>query len=284
MSNKVILVVIDGLGFRTAVEHCGYLESLVAGGKARRWTMEAVLPSLSVPVYETLHSGTEPHEHGVTSNTNIRLSRSEHVFAVARRHGLTTGAVAHYNFSELYNRMPYRPLEDHEYDDAARCIQHGRFYSQEGKTRHHICVMSDADLMTKASVMVARHAPDYLLLHPMSCDAVGHIYGGASPEYQRSAAGIDDQLAQHMDLWRDAGYRVLVTADHGMSATGDHGGTTDEVRRVAFYDVGHPEAGVAGGVVSQLSVAPTSLALLGLPAPAAMRVQPLAGALSAAAE
>ena len=69
MSNKVILVVIDGLGLQTSIEQCGYLESLVAGGKARRWTMEAVLPSLSVPIYETLqkkgnhHAGQHRDEH-----------------------------------------------------------------------------------------------------------------------------------------------------------------------------------------------------------------------------
>lgn len=278
MSNKVILVVIDGLGFDVGVDHCGYLESLVAGGKARRWAMVSVLPSLSVPVYETLHSGTEPHEHGITSNHNLRLSTSEHVFAVARRHDRKTAAVAHYNFCELYNGAPYRPLEDHEFDDETRTIQHGRFYSQEGQTRHHIGVMSDADLMTKTSILVKRHAPDYLLVHDMSCDAIGHIHGGASPEYARSAHGVDDQLAQHMELWRKSGYRVLVTADHGMSSHGDHGGTTDDVRRIAFYDVGHPEGGVAEQVVSQLSVAPTSLALMDLPVPAAMRSPPLSKA------
>jgi predicted AlkP superfamily pyrophosphatase or phosphodiesterase len=277
MSNKVILVVIDGLGFRTCVDHCGYLESLVVSGKARRWTMEAVLPSLSAPIYETLHSGTEPHDHGITSNANIRLSSSDHVFAVARRHDRRTAAVAHYNFCELYNGAPYSPLEDHEFDDQARTIQHGRFYSQEGRSRHHLCVMSDADLMTKTSILVRRFAPDYLLVHSMSCDAVGHAYGGGSPEYELSAWGVDDQLAQHVALWREVGYRVLVTADHGMSADGHHGGTTEDVRKVAFYDIGHPDGGVAAERVSQLSVAPTSLSLMGLPVPAAMAGPPLAG-------
>jgi len=85
MSNKVILVVIDGLGFQTAVEHCGYLESLVVGGKARRWTMETVLPSLSVPIYETLHSGTDPHDHGPLLVEQVGEAREEHVLRSRQR-------------------------------------------------------------------------------------------------------------------------------------------------------------------------------------------------------
>ena len=90
MLQKVVLVVIDGLGFKTAVDNCGFLEGLVASGKARRWKMRTALPSLSVPLYETLHCGVEPIAHGITSNDACRLSESEHVFKLARVYRVTT--------------------------------------------------------------------------------------------------------------------------------------------------------------------------------------------------
>ena len=41
MSNKVILVVVDGLKYETALGHCGFLEGQVESGKARRWRMRS---------------------------------------------------------------------------------------------------------------------------------------------------------------------------------------------------------------------------------------------------
>ncbi|RMD63439.1 MAG: alkaline phosphatase family protein [Alphaproteobacteria bacterium] len=278
MSRKVVLMLIDGLGLETFLSHCGYLESLVAAGRARRWTMEAVLPTLSVPIYETLHSGIEPHEHGITTNARTPMSRSEHVFKVARRHGRKTAAVASYSFSELYNASPYDPARDHEVDDPALAIQHGRFFTTGGKTRTNPCLMSEADLMAKATGLARRAAPDYLLVHSESCDTIAHLYGGRSSEYRAQAAAVDDQLAQSVPQWQALGYRVLVTADHGMDADGQHGGTDPVVRQVAFYDLGPACGGIEPQPASQLSVAPTILNLLDLPVPEAMRAPALVDA------
>ena len=123
MEERLVLVVIDGLGYETAIRHCGFLESLVQGGKARRWKMRAVLPTLSLPIYETLHSGVDPHEHGIVTNDHRRLSTSRHTFGEVRAAGGRTGAVAHMNFSEIFNGGPYDPLSDHEYDDEARTVR-----------------------------------------------------------------------------------------------------------------------------------------------------------------
>ena len=57
MKGKVILVIMDGVGFDTAVSRCGFLEGMVELGRARRWRMRAALPTISAPLYETLHTG-----------------------------------------------------------------------------------------------------------------------------------------------------------------------------------------------------------------------------------
>lgn len=264
---RVILVLIDGLGYETAVRHCGYLEGLLDAGAARRWRLRTALPSMSRPLYETVLTGVTPHEHGITSNEVRRLSRVQHVFGVARRHDRRTAAAAYSWISELYNGTPFDTKLDIECDDETKAIQHGRFYLHDS--------FPDIDLLHQGAGLIARHRPDFALIHPMGCDTVGHKFGGNSPEYRTQATRIDALLAALVPDWRDAGYDVLVTADHGMNADGYHGGTLDDVTHVALYHLGHPEGGIAEAEASQLSVAPTVLTLMGLPVPESMRCPPL---------
>lgn len=264
---RIVLVLIDGLGYETTVRHCGYLEGLVQARAARRWRMLTALPSMSRPLYETVLTGLAPHDHGITSNEVRRLSRVEHVFGVARRHGRRTAAAAYAWISELYNRAPFDPRRDIECDDETQPIQHGRFYLHEA--------FPDLDLVYQAAALIERRRPDLMLVHPMGCDMIGHKFGGNSPEYRTQATKLDALLAALIPDWREAGYDVLVTADHGMNADGYHGGTLDDVRHVAFYHIGHPDGGIAEEEVSQLSVAPTVLALMDLPVPATMRAPAL---------
>jgi len=275
MSNKVILVVVDGLKYKTALGHCGFLEGQVESGKARRWRMRASLPSMSAPCYESLHTGLDPAHHGITANSVLRRSSVDNVFALAQGQGKTTAAVAYSWFSVLYNADPYDPVRDHETDDALKPIQYGRFYDDTGRTDFHLGIPADNDLCAQVDRLIGRHAPDYLLFHTLSCDSVGHVFGGSSWQYERAATVVDGALAKHVPGWCEAGYRVLVTADHGFTDCGYHGGTHDDVRDVAFYDIGHPQPGISDDVVSQRAVAPTVLTLMGLGVPEQMTESPL---------
>lgn len=275
MSNKVILIIVDGLKYSTALGHCGFLEGQVESGHARRWRMRASLPSMSAPCYESLHTGLDPAHHGITANSLLGLSTSENIFSLASAAGKTTAAVAYSWFSVLYNAAPYVPVQHQESDDPSKPIQHGRFYDDTGRTDFHLGIPSDKDLCSQVDSLITRHAPDYLLLHTLSCDSVGHVHGGSSWQYQRAATVVDSTLGHHVDGWRAKGYRVLVTADHGFTDCGYHGGTEDDVRNVPFYDIGHPEPGISEAVVSQRAVAPTILKLMGMKAPLAMKETPL---------
>lgn len=268
MTGKVILVVVDGLNHATARQEMGHLEALVAHGRGSVRPVRCALPSLSRPLYETLHTGLAPVAHGIVSNEVVRPSRCESLFHVVTAHGRRTAAAAFSWFSELYNGTPYDPVEDREVDDPARPIQAGRFYTQDD--------FPDIELIRQGTRLLRRHTPDYLLVHPMGCDHMGHLHGGTSPQYRRQAARIDDALALHLPEWLAAGYHVLVTADHGMNADGNHGGTADAVTLVPLYHL-PPEGGVAlqpageaAAPASQLAIAPTVLRLMGLPVPAAM--------------
>lgn len=271
MSNKVILVVVDGLKYRTALDHCGFLEGQVESGRARRWRMRASLPSMSAPCYESLHTGLDPADHGITVNNPLKVSTSPNIFSLARAADKVTAAVAYSWFSVMYNGMPYEASKHLETEDAALPIQYGRFYDDANRTDFHLAIPSDNDLCAQVDTLIAKRRPDYLLLHSMTVDSVGHVHGGGSWQYNRAASIVDTALARHLPAWRDQGYRVLVTADHGFTDCGYHGGTEDAVRDVAYYDIGHPQAGVDETPVSQRAVAPTVLTLMGLTAAPGMR-------------
>ncbi len=267
---KVVLVVIDGLGFDTAITEMGFLEGQVEAGRARRWRMRSVLPSLSRPCYETLLTGVPPAEHGITSNGVVRPSSMDSIFTIARAHGRRTGAAAYSWFSELANGVPFDPVMDREVTDGPGGIQFGRFYVLDP--------FPDQELYWQADRLIRRNAPDLMLVHPMGCDHMGHAHGGDSLEYRRAAAHSDDALARLIPDWQSRGYRVVVTADHGMCADGHHGGTADKVRDVPFWLLAPPEGvepGLATDVAGQCAVAPTILDLMHLPIPEPMVTQSL---------
>jgi len=267
-STKVMLIVIDGLGLATARRKLGVLEGLVEAGKARLWAMRGVLPSLSRPAYESILTGLPPARHGITSNSVVRQSTEDSVFTIARAHGRSTGAAAYSWFAELANGVPFDPVMDREQDNGDGAIQHGRYYALDP--------FPDQEVYWQADLLVRRYAPDLMLIHPMGCDVAGHAHGGESPAYRSAAAHTDDCLARHIPGWQAAGYRIIVTADHGMSADGQHGGTTSDERLVPFYLLDDPRGGVAPDDADQLSVAPTVLALMGLASSPGMTAPPLA--------
>jgi arylsulfatase A-like enzyme len=77
--------------------------------------------------------------------------------------------------------------------------------------------------------------------------------------------------------WKERGYTVFVTGDHGINADGGHGGTTPEQRTVPFFVI-QPSGkgrGETGEVISHLQIAPTILKLLNVAIPETMKHPPL---------
>lgn len=267
--SKVILVLSDALRYDVAVSHMGYLGHLVETRLASLYKVIGELPSMSRPMYETIHTGLPVSEHGVTSNYLVRRSLKPNIFQCAVQAGKTTAAAAYSWFSELYNRAPYDLIEDREVDDESLLIQHGRFYSEDD--------YPDVELFADGAMLARRFDPDYLLIHPMGMDYTGEKYGADTPQYRSQAIRQDVILASLIPEWLGRGFTVLVTGDHGINADGAHGGTTPDVREVPLFLIspGLPGAGDTGATVSHLQFAPTICWLLGLPIPDTMKGKPL---------
>lgn len=267
--NKVILILSDALRYDAAVAGMGYLGHLVELKLASLYRVTGELPSLSRPMYETIHTGLPVYEHGIVANSVVRRSTKPNLFQLAAQAGKVTAAAAYFWFSELYNRTPYDVIDDREIDDLERPIQHGRFYTQDE--------YADLEVFYAGATLVRKFEPDYLLIHPLGMDVVGETYGADSSEYRNRAIRQDIWLAPLITEWMGLGYNILVTGDHGINADKMHGGTTAEMREVPLYSIlpGFAGRGNTGEQVSQLQIAPTICRLLGIPIPDTMKFGPL---------
>jgi predicted AlkP superfamily pyrophosphatase or phosphodiesterase len=267
--NKVVLVLSDALRYDTAVTGMGYLGHLVETKRASLYKVIGELPSMSRPMYETVHTGVPVSVHGIVSNIIVRRSNQTNLFQLARQAGKTTAAAAYYWFSELYNFAPYDPVDHKEVDDPSQLIQHGRFYTQDA--------YPDIELFAQAALLARKFSPDYLLVHPMGMDYIGETYGADSSEYRNHAILQDVILSGLIVEWLERGYNILVTGDHGINADKAHGGTLPDVREVPLFLIradGYGK-GDTGEVLSQLQIAPTVCRLLDFRIPETMKYPPV---------
>ncbi len=267
--SKVILVLSDALRYDVAKDNMGFLGHLVETKQASLYKINGELPSMSRPMYETIHTGVSSSEHGIVANSIVRLSNKPNVFQALRSAGKVTAAAAYYWYSELYNRAPYNPVDDKETDDESLNIQHGRFYTEDE--------YPDTELFNSAAHLVRKYSPDYLLLHPMGMDYHGETYGSDSKEYRNHAIYQDSKLAPLIMEWRELGYTIFVSGDHGINADGGHGGTTYQQRTVPFFVI-QPSVAGRGEVdesLSHLQIAPIILKIINVPIPETMKSKPL---------
>ena len=256
MRSKVILVVVDGLGWQAGQDCMGYLQAMCEAGQASLHQLRCELPSLSRPLYECILTGTAPVDSGVVHNDVVRLSSQSSIFTLARAGGLRTAAAAYHWISELYNRAPYVPVRDRLTDDDTLPIQHGLFYHLDHYPDDHLYI--DGELLRQ------RHDPHFLLIHPMGVDDAGHRFGGDSMQYRNAARYNDKLLSHYLPGWLEQDYQVLVTSDHGMNADHSHGGLLPEERLVPLYLLGSRFNHASTARVKQTQLCGLMATLLGL--------------------
>ncbi|CAI8948142.1 MULTISPECIES: alkaline phosphatase family protein [Pseudomonas] len=257
MKHTVILVVLDGLNYEVARHAMGHLQAYVGAGRAALYQLECELPALSRPLYECILTGVPPIDSGIVHNNVSRLSNQRSIYHYARDAGLKTAAAAYHWVSELYNRSPFVAARDRHTDDPTLPIQHGHFYWND----HY----PDSHLFADAENLRLRHAPDFLLIHPMNIDDAGHKHGLDTPQYRNSARSADIILADYLQGWLDAGCQVLVTADHGMNNDRSHNGLLPEERQVPLFVLGDAFSLNSEAAPKQTDICGTVCELLGVP-------------------
>ena len=272
---KVCLVIVDGMGFDACVSECGYLEGSVEAGVAQRWAMQACLPTISAALYETIHTGLAPNDHGILGNDHLRESLHDNIFNIAKSKGKTTAAVAHSYFHILCGGSAFDPFLHCEINDPNAPVPYGRYYSMDGYRAVNSCVPSETDLCAQAWTLTQRHDIDYLLLHSSSVDTLGHWFTGDSSEYRIQISIVDNALSRLIPRLIDNNYHVMATADHGINADGHHGGNQSVLRTVPFYYFGSNTGPQSDQILDQRAIAPTILKLMGIDIPPGMRIDSL---------
>lgn len=275
MDRKLLLIIIDGVPYDNWRGFFGNLEGWVASGEARVWRMRSVMPSTSASCYASIHTGVSPQVHRVTSNESIFRVAEPDIFSEVAKAGGRTGAVAHSFWSEFFNRAPFDPVRDIEYDEPGQGpISHGRFHTMTGYGHDNQMTPCDADLFATLTMLAERHGIDYGMLHTCTLDSMGHRFGHDCIQMDLACFKLDGQLAPYVERWRKAGYEVIVTADHGQSKRGHHGGAEDMQRDFALYYFGPAEGPAPDTLLNQTQLAPTILARLGVEIPETMRDEP----------
>ncbi len=248
LAPQAVLVIVDGLR-QDAVADMPTLALLQRQGAAARSLVRT--PSFSQPTWTTLVSGAWPELNGAASfnapENAIQPIAVDHIFAAARRAGLTTALAG----SSWWAKM----IPEDELD--------ARFFVDN--------TTAEGDQQTAEAALrfLANFHPSLTVIHFGHVDKAGHDAGAVGVAYREAAAQVDDHLRdilQGLDLSRTV---LIVTADHGHVDRGGHGGSDAEVVYVPFVATG--EAVVPGdyGTIAQADVAPTISAILGAPLPRA---------------
>jgi hypothetical protein len=233
---RTLVVVADGLGGAFA-RGTNAAARLQAAGQCRVTDVGPI--SVSRPVYAVISTGLEQDRTGARNNDQATPLAAESIWEVARGAGLTVVGVSDVPwwqqlFPGGFDRYAARPEEE----DYFATTQLG----------------------------------DLTLIHASYVDHVGHASGAASLAYAAAVERLDGELGaqlDRMDLRQDL---VVLTADHGHSPGGGHGGRAPEIARVwtCFAGPGVAPLGEAGEIHSH-AIAGSLAVLLGLRFPRHMR-------------
>lgn len=129
------------------------------------------------------------------------------------------------------------------------------------------------DTLTTQNVVSALQAPatDDVFVHLDEVDGAGHSSGSSSEAYRNALQKADGQIGEMVNTikqrptYQAEDWLIIVTADHGHTPTGGHGGSTKLERKTFVAANGSAFApGTERHDVKVTDIAPTVLAHLGL--------------------
>lgn len=262
--NKTIFILLDACQYEAGTRNLAYLEHLVDCGKGAKYKVKGEIPSQSRPIYATLLTGLPVYAHGIVHNQICKTLEVPNIFSLCKENGGVTAAAAYSWVSELFNQSPFRSERDYIQMHSGKQIDHGIFYWED--------MYPDSHVVADGEFLLRKFNPDFLMVHTMCIDYMGHLHGAGSVQYENAVAYAGNVLAVPVSRWLEAGWNVVITADHGMNQMGMHGGTDEIQRDTPLYIFSEQ---VQNGrfeetCISQLNVAPLLCRLLGIGVPETM--------------
>jgi predicted AlkP superfamily pyrophosphatase or phosphodiesterase len=209
--------------------------------------MEAVFPSTTWPTHVSLVTGVRPVRHGVAGNhiLNRRTGRAEDltgdpihdasallrvptIYDRAHDAGRTTAAIdwpATRRAASLDWSLPFFKDQRVFASETPRHVWAelgalGYPMDRQGEwAQLPKRFLKDAMVADVAAHVIARHAPDLLLMHFLSTDSFQHLYGPRSPEAYWAIEYVDAQVGRVLASLppgaMDRDTAVFVVSDHG---------------------------------------------------------------------
>ncbi|MEU5537096.1 alkaline phosphatase family protein [Streptomyces sp. NPDC020362] len=252
---KVLVIGLDGaLLQRIKDADAPNLDALMAAGLTAPSSIYAnpLAPTLSGPGWSTIITGVWPDKHNVKDN-NFTGSR----FA---------------QYPDFLTRVETAEPQLVTYAVASWAPITDTVLSPKVDTR--ISTPSaeyDTGTTSRAVAQLRDGNPDAVFVHLDNIDHAGHSYGAASQQYLDAIHGADAQVGQIVaavksrPAYADEDWLIMVTADHGHTDPGGHGGSTLQERQTFLIATGPTLA--AGSVrydVKMPDVAASALAHLGI--------------------
>jgi hypothetical protein len=272
LARRVFLVIIDGLRLDKSYE-LPFLDELRRRGVDTE--AQSHYPTWSRPNYVSILTGVPPVASGVRTNHHSTPVELDSLMDRAKAAGLKVAFATDYDaLPKLFLRKRGPVEEDEEpidIDAMERPLSEAAIHAPDAD---FVSPFDDARYapwpggFSEAGAQVAQGDAELVVLLVGAVDSAGHSHGGASPDYRVAAELADHALGRalgRVDLTQDA---VVITADHGHTNRGGHGGIEPEVLSVPLVLAG---AGVKVGANANdahlIDIAPTVSTLLGLPAP-----------------
>lgn len=250
MTPKVILFLVDGMrpdGITAAPTPT--MDRILEGGV---YTLNArtVMPSVTLPCHVSLFFSAPPERHNILTNTWTPMVRPiPGLFDVLHQHGLRTASF--YNWEQLRDLSSPGALNF--------SLMMSNLLEPEGR--------GDLELADYAIRWLTTHPFDFAFIYLGQTDELAHRTGWMSDAYFESLHYADEAMGRVMAALPDD-VTYVVTADHG-GHDRHHGTDMDEDMTIPLLI--RPSDSMPremdGDGVSILDIAPTILALYGLPAP-----------------
>lgn len=224
--NKVILIVCDGMRY-DGIKEMGFLNSLCENANiGQRVVSIADNPTVSRTNYTTILCGVPALVHGITSNLVVEKPKTDrNVLNELIKNGKTTAIIGSSWFYDLFGNEKYSYLKHKEInkEDRYNSISYGRFYSDDSPDAVDDSSEGLAHTFQTADLIIYKYKPDFVLIHVLTPDEIGHEKG-IGKEYNVAINAIDGVLGATVPRWLSLGYDIILTADHGMDSNHNHGG------------------------------------------------------------
>jgi len=258
---KIVLVVVDAMRYdfisnKNYLEKMPFVKSMLETGKAKLLKSVAKAPTVTMPRIKALTSGS------ITGFVDVLFNMEQS---------------AEFKQDNFVNQLKFSKKHVVFYgDDTWVRLFPNAFKRYEGTTSFYVNDYTEVDKNVTRHIddELSKKDWDVMILHYLGLDHIGHLSGPTSIPIYPKLSEMDLVLQKiGKNVLNEENTLLVLTSDHGMSASGSHGGATPaEVECPLFVLSSSPISNQTSNdffknTVQQIDIAPSISLALGIPIP-----------------